>query len=351
MSRSTTNSWPSAGGYLPRHARGRSRSGARSVRGVLLGVCALALVAAAVADRSTAASATAGQSFRLHSGPFAGRALYVAPNSAEHDVPDSPWRRWAVDSIADKPQATWLVGGSAEQTAATVAGEVAAARPGGAVTQFVIYDIPDRDCGGDSAGGADSDAAYLAYIDAISHALDGSHAIVVLEPDALAELDCLSTAGQADRLHLLRAAVRRLVQPHVQIYLDAGHAGWQRTSVMAHRLIKAGIYYTRGFALNVANFDATANETAYGTSISAQVGWKRFVIDTSRNGGSDDGDWCNPAGAGLGADPAAPAPSKLVDALLWVKHPGESDGSCGASGLPPGAFDAHLAGDLMNNGR
>jgi endoglucanase len=66
-----------------------------------------------------------------------------------------------------------------------------------------------------------------------------------------------------------------------------------------------------------------------------------FVLDTSRNGRgpwnfaaagySDAGtaqDWCNPPGRGLGARPTAATGHALVDAYLWVKTPGESDGQC-----------------------
>lgn len=87
-----------------------------------------------------------------------------------------------------------------------------------------------------------------------------------------------------------------------------------------------------------------------------QAGWPTsvgFLIDTSRNGwggvnrptaaiGSDintyvnsgrvdrrnhRGNWCNNSGAGIGEAPkAAPGPAHL-DAYVWVKPPGESDGS------------------------
>jgi endoglucanase len=79
-----------------------------------------------------------------------------------------------------------------------------------------------------------------------------------------------------------------------------------------------------------------------------------FVIDTSRNGqGALDvapyaeapydqpesvlkaltaGNWCNPPGRGLGLRPTAETGSELVDAYLWIKIPGESDGSCDSAG-------------------
>jgi len=79
-----------------------------------------------------------------------------------------------------------------------------------------------------------------------------------------------------------------------------------------------------------------------------------FVIDTSRNGrgpmdaarfaaapydqpadvikGLASGNWCNPPDTGLGLRPTANTGVALVDAYLWVKVPGGSDGSCDIAG-------------------
>lgn len=64
----------------------------------------------------------------------------------------------------------------------------------------------------------------------------------------------------------------------------------------------------------------------------------RFVIDTSRNGlgpwqypegvYSAHEDWCNPPDRGLGLRPSTETGVALVDAYLWIKVPGESDGKC-----------------------
>ena len=62
----------------------------------------------------------------------------------------------------------------------------------------------------------------------------------------------------------------------------------------------------------------------------------QFVIDTSRNGLGpweppaypDPQDWCNPPDRGLGLRPTADTGNPLLDATLWVKIPGESDGEC-----------------------
>ncbi|MFJ8858087.1 glycoside hydrolase family 6 protein [Streptomyces sp. NPDC102451] len=141
-----------------------------------------------------------------------------------------------------------------------------------------------------------------------------------------------------------------------------------------------------GFITNTANYGATTednfsiDDSVNGTSVrqSKWVDWNRYtdeqsfaqafrnelvsvgfksdigmLIDTSRNGwgGADRptgpgastsvdtyvdggrydrrvhlGNWCNQAGAGLGERPQA-APATGIDAYVWMKPPGESDGS------------------------
>ena len=89
-------------------------------------------------------------------------------------------------------------------------------------------------------------------------------------------------------------------------------------------------------ALNVSNFYLTSENATYGAQVSALVGGKHFVIDTGRNGlgPTTDGQWCNPAGRAIGARPTTATGNALIDAFLWIKTPGESDGSCNGA---PGA--------------
>jgi endoglucanase len=91
--------------------------------------------------------------------------------------------------------------------------------------------------------------------------------------------------------------------------------------------------------------DRTINTAGVTSRYAQQLGTvqptARFVLDTSRNGQGpwapaagtsypDPQTWCNPPGRGLGARPKAvpDAAFPLVDAYLWVKTPGQSDGSC-----------------------
>jgi endoglucanase len=154
---------------------------------------------------------------------------------------------------------------------------------------------------------------------------------VVLEPDALAAMSCLSEADQRTRVDLIKYALDALrANPAAKVYLDAGHARWQSVATMASRLAAAGIASAAGFSLNVSNFVGDADNVAYGEQLSGAVGGKHFIIDSGRNGlgPTSDMQWCNPEGRAIGRRPTTRTGHSLVDAYLWIKTPGESDGAC-----------------------
>jgi endoglucanase len=92
----------------------------------------------------------------------------------------------------------------------------------------------------------------------------------------------------------------------------------------------------------------------YQQNMDGAVAGTHFVVDTSRNGQGANtmrkyaaapynqsaaaiatlfqGNWCNPTDAGLGVRPTANTGVPLLDAYLWVKTPGQSDGQCDAAG-------------------
>jgi endoglucanase len=283
--------------------------------------------------------------------PLTGR-LYVDPNSQAAGWAQAhagtAQAKLIQSRIADQPTAKWFGAWSGDITSAVsqYTGEAAAA---GKAPVLVAYNLPGRDCGGQSAGGAASAQEYNAWIDGFAKGIDGRRALVILEPDALPMLDsCLDAAGQQARLDMLKRAVNRLESQNVWVYLDAGHSNWVPADEMARRLSAAGIAQAHGFSLNVSNYNPTDGEVAYGRQVDDALGTdKPFVIDTSRNGnGSRNGEWCNPAGSKLGSDPQAGGGAEM---LLWLKAPGESDGDCGAgTGTAAGEFSPKLATDLIN---
>jgi cellulose 1,4-beta-cellobiosidase len=179
--------------------------------------------------------------------------------------------------------------------------------------------------------------------------------------------------------------------PNVYNYIDAGHhgwLGWDTNFAPAVNLIKTAalasgstINNVWGFITDTANSSAlqepfiTVDSTTrtstwidfnqFNDELSYAQAWRNqaisagfsptigMLIDTSRNGWGGParptgpsvladlnaridasrvdrrihkGNWCNPSGAGLGERPRA-SPAAGIDAYVWVKPPGESDGS------------------------
>ncbi|MGV8978392.1 MAG: glycoside hydrolase family 6 protein [Cellulomonas sp.] len=387
------------------------------------------LAAAALALTAGATTAVAGSS---HHHPAPSTRFYVpkAPDGSRQQIAQLRSHGDRADAkllatMVSTPQAVWFTGGSPRQVARDVKEVVRKAAATRSIPTLVAYNLPYRDCGQYSAGGAAGTDAYEAWIAAFAGALGHSTAIVILEPDGLglipnyvSALDGSSNctlpidpsvpagnaATPANRFTQLNFAVDALAtDSHASVYLDATHTAWQNVGESADRLVKAGVERSAGFFVNLSNYEYTPNLTQYGTWVSQCLayatevvpgdyngcpnqywnggptnGWNgvalnsfgvwsdtapsadldtasinaryagmlgtvqptaHFVIDTSRNGQgpwkasasyADAQDWCNPPGRGLGETPAAdPVPGRpLLDAYLWVKTPGQSDGQC-----------------------
>ncbi|HVX41901.1 MAG TPA: glycoside hydrolase family 6 protein [Gemmatimonadaceae bacterium] len=262
-----------------------------------------------------------------------GAQLFVDPSSSAHVTADA-WRTSRptdaaqMDKIANEPQAVWFGNWNTDISAAVSAAMSAAA---GAMPVFVAYNIPQRDCGGYSGGNSTAVGEYRTWIDGFARGIGAGRAAVILEPDALAGMDCLSAADQQTRLALLSYAVRAFTAlGGTAVYIDAGNPRWQTPATMAARLAQAGIAEASGFSLNISNFYTDADNIAYGQQLSSLVGNKHFVIDASRNGlgPTPDNQWCNPDGRALGRRPTTSTGIDRLDAFLWIKTPGESDGTC-----------------------
>ncbi|MFE0475904.1 glycoside hydrolase family 6 protein [Streptomyces sp. NPDC058947] len=290
--------------------------------------------------------------------PVAGR-LYRHPDSQVLDWvrthSGDPRHAVIASRIAEQPAAVWF----AEYAPETVTARVAAVTSGGAaqgrVPVLVPYAIPGRDCGGHSQGGAPGLDAYDAWIDRFAAGLGSGEVIVVLEPDSVAQAECLSAGARADRFASLARAGRVLkaANPRARVYFDAGHSGWNAPGRQAAWLRQAGAASpdsSDGIFSNVSNFHTTADEIAYDRRVLDALGGPAglgAVIDTSRNGNGApaDGEWCDPAGRSLGRTPTLTTGEPRIDAYLWVKLPGESDGCKGR----PGTFTASYAYDLASS--
>ena len=347
--------------------------------GTVLATGALGLAPAAAAPRSTAAPTTTTRTLAPNTSFY----VDLQSKAATQAVTDARAGRTAdavrMAELASWPIATWFNGNSTpaqtRTAAATLAAKAAQRRQ---VPVITAYNVPGRDCSQYSAGGAATTADYEAWVNGLAAGLGRNKAVVILEPDglALSPDQCGGTAQQqADRVTQINYAVDRLEQqPGASVYIDAGHSSWHAVGDMAQRLRDGGIADAQGFFLNVSNYRTDAELTRYGTmiagclwylgNVAGAVGddcanqyWPpadadawyashvpagatltHFVIDSSRNGQgpwtppagvySDPQDWCNPPARGIGRPPTADTGTPLVDAYLWVKVPGESDGSC-----------------------
>jgi endoglucanase len=311
-----------AGGATPDGGAGTSGAGVAQGGG-----------AAAGGGGKGGASGGCGTGGAVGANPFSGARFYVDPDSKAKQQADT-WRSSRpadaaqIDKIAKSSWSRWLGDFSGDITAAARK-EVDTITAACALPVLVAYNIPHRDCGGQSGGGAGTAEAYRAWIRGMASGIGGRRAVVILEPDALA-LQCSDAAGNQERYSLLTDAVNVLTASgSVSVYIDAGHSDWIAPADMAGRLRSGGVAKARGFAVNVSNFRTTADEITYGNAIVQALGsGKKFIVDTSRNGLGYNGEWCNPAGRALGVRATASTNNANVDAFYWIKTVGLSDGEC-----------------------
>ena len=303
-------------------------------------------------------------------------ALYGAPPAAAavdpvtatdgfYLDPDNPAAQWAAAhpsdgraaaiaaDIGDAPMADWFTEQS--EVGQYTGAYVGAAANADKLPVLVAYNIVDRDYCASGAGlGASSESAYDTWIAAFAGGIADRPALVILEPDAVPDEDCMSASQITERDAMLNNAINQLnaQAPDAWTYLDAGNPGWLSASTAAEYLDSAGLAQAHGFSINVSNFHTTAQNLTYGAQINADLkadyGYtKPFVIDTSRNANGSDGQWCNPAGAKLGATDQT-VDEDGAEMLLWIKTPGESDGDCGTGeGTTAGEFVPQIAYDLI----
>ena len=152
-------------------------------------------------------------------------------------------------------------------------------------------------------------------------------------------------------------------QPGTRVYVDAGNASWvDDLPALADALRRSGVDRADGFALNVSNYETTEASADYGLELSRELEeaapegtpTAHFVVDTSRNGSGPpedapggEGRCCNPPDREVGAPPTTSPDLDRVDALLWVKQPGDSDGTC-AGGPPAGQWWPEMALELVD---
>jgi endoglucanase len=280
----------------------------------------------------------------MRDNPFASAQPYADPGSragqaaARADAAGDADRSRVFTRLAQTPSGIWLTPEDypAGQVGAFVSSVVAAADSAGDLPLFVVYGIPDRDCTGGFSSGGLTAGQYGPWVREIATALaDADRAAVVVEPDALAS--AIECDRREQRVALISDALDVLAEPGVSTYVDGGHSHWVDPEALAAVLQEVGLGSVRGFATNVANYQTDEDERAYADRLSGLLGGVHYVIDSGRNGRGSTAEWCNPPDRAFGRAPEAVDDGSLLDAYLWVKPPGESDGTC-QGGPPAGTF-------------
>ena len=215
---------------------------------------------------------------------------------------------------------------------------------------FVLYNMPNRDMGHYSKGGADSATDYMLFLHEFCQGIKGHKPIVIFEPDAIPHTTLMEGNDAELRFNLMREALDVLTQEsEALIYIDIGHSNWLDPKTSHELLQNVWNEKCRGFSVNVSNYRSTEESMAWADKICEYNTNYRYVIDTSRNGNGPYGnEWCNPPGRALGTPPTCNTGNELCDAFLWVKIPGESDGK-GNGGPRAGKFWGEMATELVKN--
>lgn len=316
-----------------------------STAAVTLGAALLALASTVTAPDAVATPRPFGSiapSTRFYADPGSAVMRWVAQN------PNDPREPAIASRIASQPQGIWFATFSPSTVTTDVRRVTGAAAAANQVPVLVVYEIPNRDCGGASAGGAPDITSYDDWIQRFSQGLGTGPVVVILEPDSLALQSCLNAQQVTARDNALALAGQTIHQadPNAKVYLDSGHSNWNSPADQAARLNAAQVRTSAdGIYTNVSNFRTTGDELTFTRAILAALGNPpnlHIVVDTSRNGnGPAPGDpFCDPPGRALGTNPTADTGAADVDAFLWVKPPGEADGCIAAPGtfVPDYAF-------------
>ncbi|OLF14405.1 endoglucanase [Actinophytocola xinjiangensis] len=308
------------------------------------GMMVAALIASVVTVAAGGTAQAAASPFYVD--PNTGSARWVAANPNDSRTP------MIRDRIAATPQGKWFTTTNTSTVRGEVDAYVGAAASAGKIPIMVVYNVPNRDCGGPSGGGAPSHDAYRAWVDQVAAGLAGRPAVIVLEPDVLPLMTSCQSADQQNQTKASIAYAGRKLKSgsgQAKVYLDIGHSAWLAPGEAAARLRGADISNSAdGISTNVSNYRSTADEVAFAKAVLNAVGDSRLraVVDTSRNGNGPLGsEWCDPAGRAIGTPSTDQTGDGQIAAFLWIKLPGESDGCIAPAGqfVPQRAYELAAA--------
>ena len=234
--------------------------------------------------------------------PLAGRPWGVYKGRAEQSwqpyVDATGTTKTLLGRIALRPKAKWFGGWIPDaDIAKKVDAYIENAQAGNpdALVQMTIFRMKPWEheaCG--RLPTAAEQASYKQWVNRFAAAVGDAHAAIILQPDGPFAL-CAPKGSTLPSTLVAYAARVLSAQPNTAVYIEAGAADWPApgrqggVDSAVKILVRGGIAYARGFALNGTHYSSTPNEVARGAAIISEleargITGKKFVVNTSSNG-------------------------------------------------------------------
>jgi endoglucanase len=137
-------------------------------------------------------------------------------------------------------------------------------------------------------------ASYKTWTNRFAGAIGSAHAAIVLQPDGPFAL-CAPGGSKVPSSLIAYSAKKFSSLPNTSVYIEAGAADWPApgsqggVAAAVRILVRGGVRYARGFALNGTHYSSTPHEVARGAAIvkgleAKGIHGKHFVVNTSSNG-------------------------------------------------------------------
>jgi endoglucanase len=234
--------------------------------------------------------------------PLAGRPWGVYKGRAEQSwepyVEASGSRKKLLAKIALRPKAKWFGGwipnGQIGEKVRTYVTNAQAGNPDALVQMTVFRMRPwEREACRRLPTAAER-ASYKDWINRFAGAVGSAHAAIVLQPDGPFAL-CAPGGSKVPSSLIAYSAKKFSSLPHTSVYVEAGAADWPAAGrqggvdAAVRILVRGGVRYARGFALNGTHYSSTRNEVARGAAIvkglaAKGIPGKHFVVNTSSSG-------------------------------------------------------------------
>ncbi|KAG6963724.1 hypothetical protein JG688_00008040 [Phytophthora aleatoria] len=284
----------------------------------------------------------------------------IAPSSYSGAKTTYPQLATALETMEQYSIATWYTDRLSDSDRSTMLSSLTSECSEDSRMTIAVYGIPDKDCnaGLSSSGTVQSTSDYESFLSQLTTAVGDRKVLYIVEPDAvglLANGGCGGAAGYLDNLKIAVAALS--ANSNAELYVDVGYwlladsTNAAAVATIINELSASGTL--KGITINTSNYRSNDECTTYCNNFQTAMGSSTMtcIIDTSRNyNGSPTSDWCNVKTAGVGKPPTSETGISNIDYFMWIKPPGESDGTCTDTSYSDESLTGVTAGTFYEEG-